>query len=499
MKTLHAILFFVFSLLLITSCQKELNFEDTIGTSSGSLKKDSSDCLPSAVAGQYITDSALSGSNYIDVQVDVRFPGSYVIYSDTSNGFSFRDSGNFGTPGLNTVRLLGTGTPLLPGTHSFIIRYDTSVCIIDVEVQPAGANAVYTFAGAGGTCTGAVLSGTYMEGLPLTANNTAVVSIDITAIGNYSISSTQVNGVTFTATGVFNDTAQTTVTLTAQGTPLAAGTFNFALLGNGSSCAFSVTFDPPAPPAVFTLVGSPGNCSLATTSGTFAVGSPVTGNTVTLMVNITVVGSYSISTPVVNGVSFTGTGLFTSTGSGIPVSLLATGTATGPAGNVVFPFTGNGNSCSFTIPFIAAATDFITCNINGVLTTFNVNAAATLDSSTGIPILNIDGASVSTSSNPSINLGIVAGSGVTPATTYTTNQVVAGNVISCDYYDAANTDFFAGSDPLNQGGTPVFTIVVNTITATRIAGTFSGTVKDNNGAGPGIKQITGGVFDVPLL
>lgn len=351
MKILNFLFLLIFSLILITSCQKELNFDDTSGASSGSLKKDTSDCLPSTVHGEYITGSLLTADNYIEVQVNVNVTGTYTIQSDTVNGYTFRDSGRFGNPGLNTVRLYGTGKPILPGLHSFIIRYDTSICIIDVNAVAAGADAEYTFAGAGATCTGTVLGGTYMQDVALSAANTATVSLQITMPGNYFITTTSVNGVIFSASGTFTDISQTTVVLTAQGTPAASGTFNYALLGNGTGCAFSVTFDPPVGPAVFTVDGAPGNCSLAQYTGIYQIGTPSTGNTA--MINVTVItpGSYFISTPVVNGVSFSGSGVFTSTGTGIPVTLAATGTPTGVPGPVSFPFTGGGTSCSFTIPF----------------------------------------------------------------------------------------------------------------------------------------------------
>lgn len=228
---------------MISSCQKELNFDDTLtGQSKGSLKKDTTDCYPSTVQGEYIVDSALNSTNFIDLQVNVTTTGYYVIYSDTVNGYYFRGNGTFGNVGLNSVRLYGYGTPEHSQPDPFIIRYDTSLCIVDVDVTTTGIQAVYTFGGAGGTCSNVSLGGTYTMGTALNSTNTAQVDLQISTPGNYSITTTQVNGVIFSATGEFLDTTPSTVTLTGSGTPVASGTFNFPLLGNGTSCAFSVTF-----------------------------------------------------------------------------------------------------------------------------------------------------------------------------------------------------------------------------------------------------------------
>ena len=88
------------------------------------------DCLPSTVTGTYQVDSTLGSGNYIDVQVDVNVAGLYTITSDTVNGYSFSGTGTFGNTGLNTVRLYGTGRPVLEGINTFIITYGQSFAIL---------------------------------------------------------------------------------------------------------------------------------------------------------------------------------------------------------------------------------------------------------------------------------------------------------------------------------------------------------------------------------
>lgn len=498
MKFLRNLSVLFFASMLIISCQKELNF-DLNGVSVGTLKDSLLQCNPSTVNGVYKVDSILGIENYIDVQVDVDVTGTYTVVSDTVNGYSFKGTGTFGNVGLNTVRIYGSGKPVLEGVNTFIVSYDSSFCLIDVNVIAGNTppDAVYTLGGAGGTCTGSSLSGTYMEGLPLTPLNTATVAITVTTPGAYDISTTSLNGVSFSATGTLA-LGNTSITLTGTGTPLAAGTFNFLVTGSGSTCSFSVTFDPPAAPAVFTLGGTPGTCTGATLGGTYTSGTVMNAsNTATITINVTSPGTYSISSTIVNGISFAGAGLLTTTGNQ-PVILYATGTPT-TTGSFDFPVTGGGSTCSFAVPFSGTPTDFITCKIDGVFTTFYINATAGLDNGTGFPILSIDGSSTSSSINPSISLGIVKLTGGSIlAGSYTVNQFAAGITLSADYNDAASTNFFAGTDPLNQSQAPPFTITISSITATRVVGTFSGPVKENNGAGPAGKNITEGLFNVPI-
>lgn len=495
-------LFFA-SLLLLIACQKELNFERN-NQSVGSLKIDSAtqDCLPSTVRGIYQEDSLLGSGNTVDVQVNITTPGFYEIVSDTVNGYSFYGSGTVGNTGINTIRLYGRGTPVNPGNNTFVITYrnNNSSCTIDVSVQPSGSGstqAQYSFGGAGGSCTGSTLSGTFMQGLTLTSSNTATVNITVTNPGTFTMSTPVVNGVSFAAIGTLN-TGTTSVTLTASGTPTASGTFIFPVSGSGSSCSFSVTFSAAVAPAVFSLGGAPNGCTGAILNGTYDLGTPMNaGNTVAINVNVTTVGSYSITTANIVGLVFSANGLFTATGPQT-ITLSASGTPNN-SGTYAFPVNHAGTSCLFNVTISGTPTDFITCKIDGVFTTFNINASAGLDNSTGFPILSIDGSSVNTSFDPSISLGITKafGGSIVPGT-YTVNQSASGITLGCDYTDAAGTSFLALTDINNQNQNPAFTIIITSFTSSRLVGSFSGPVKDNNGAGPGIKNITEGVFNVPV-
>lgn len=481
------------------SCQKELNFDPTDGISIGTLKADTLfDCLPATISGVYQVDSTLGTGNYIDLQVDVNVTGTYDIKSDTTNGFSFSGTGTFGNTGINTVRVYGTGKPIVDGIHTFIVRYGASSCILDVEVvQPNLVESVFTFGGAGGFCSGATTAGTYMQGLLTNTSNTVTVSVNVTVPGTYQITTTNVNGISFSASGIFSAVGTQPILLTASGTPASSGTFNYPVSGSISSCSFSITFAGAAPPAAFTLEGAPGNCTAVVLSGSFVAGVPMSSaNTASLNAIVTTPGMYSITSTAENGVTFAASGLFTVTGTQI-ITLTASGTPVA-TGTFSFPVTGNSSTCPFPVTFINPPTDYINCRIDGVYTTFNQNAIAFVDVVAGINTLTIEGRS-GIASNPSISLGVTKLTGGTVGTgTYTVNQLGLGNLISCDYTNAANVNFFMGSDPLNQSQSPAFNIVISSITANRVSGTFSGPVKDNAGAGPAIRNITAGSFNVPL-
>jgi hypothetical protein len=71
-------------------------------------------------------------------------------------------------------------------------------------------------------------------------------------------------------------------------------------------------------------------------------------------------------------------------------------------------------------------------------------------------------------------------------------------LVTGDYTDPTPAHWIASTDIFGGTQNPAFTIIVSTVTANRITGTFFGPIKDNAGAGPGVKTITEGVFDVPI-
>lgn len=118
--------------------------------------------------------------------------------------------------------------------------------------------------------------------------------------------------------------------------------------------------------AVYTLDGTPSACSTPIITGNYAVGVALNAsNTVILTVNVTTVGTYNIFTGTSNGISFSGAGTFTITGSQI-IILVGSGT---PASAATFSYTPGTNGCSFPITVSASGgtyTYYYEATIDGV-------------------------------------------------------------------------------------------------------------------------------------
>ncbi len=361
-----------------------------------------------------------------------------------------------------------------------------------LEAKPQSTTGVFTLTGAPGACTNVLIGGTYTTGVALDATNTATIAINVTAIGSYTISTGVVNGVTFAATGSFTTTGPKVVILSGTGIPISAGSFDYTPGTNG--CIFSVVVvtgggGGGSGTSVFTYAGAPGACTNASTTATFTSGvSLVLSDIVTIDVNVTTAGTWSVTTPTVNGISFSGSGNFTTTG---PQTIPLTGSGT-PVTDGDFDYIPSNNGCSFTITVIAGqvATDFLRCTINGVARTFNEGAAGALIDPTTIAISGDENAATPTSQfvitltkSPQITIGSYPKFSISNPNTYCVGI----------YQDAIVPDPWAiGILPATAG----FTVTVTSYTPTRIEGTFSGTLYSDTGLGSVTKVITAGEFGV---
>ncbi len=206
---------------------------------------------------------------------------------------------------------------------------------------------------ASGNCLGAVVSGTYYKDTAIKASNYVDVSVQVDTAGTYTISSDTVNGYYFKATGSFTGTGTQVVRLSGGGKPLDAGTNIFTVTYNNTVCEFSVAVTASVPTggsSVFTVT-----CTGSTPVGVYVAGTPLTAtNTITLNVDVTTAGTWSVTTsPAVNGVIFSGTGTFTTTGAQTIV-LTGSGTPTA-AGPFAFTVTGATATCTFQTTFTSGA------------------------------------------------------------------------------------------------------------------------------------------------
>ncbi len=212
----------------------------------GSLKSDQTgNCLPKTVSGVYTINKSVVDSNFIMVTANVLSTGTFIIKTDTVNGYFFKATGSFSVSGLNQVKLIAYGKPLASGNNVFKISFDTSICYVTITVQPLSVPAAYTLQGNPGSCISDTVFGVYAGGAPLDTSNRIAVLINVTSPGTYSIATNSLNGYSFSGSGLASSTGIQSVTLNANGTPVSPGTNNFSVTGNATTCTIPVTVLTP--------------------------------------------------------------------------------------------------------------------------------------------------------------------------------------------------------------------------------------------------------------
>jgi hypothetical protein len=89
-------------------------------------------------------------------------------------------------------------------------------------------------------CGSIHVNGQYIVNTPVDVNNTIELTVNVTTPGPYTISTAEVNGVTFSTTGEFTATGPATVVLVGSGTPVNRGTIGYNVSLGQSSCVFSL-------------------------------------------------------------------------------------------------------------------------------------------------------------------------------------------------------------------------------------------------------------------
>jgi hypothetical protein len=332
----------------LNACQKNT---DPGGESVGSLQSAiTGDCSAAMVNGIFKVDSVLTADNYVDVQVDVTIGGSFTIKSDTINGYSFKKTGTVSI-GVNTIRLYASGKPVATGTNTFTIIYGSTACNFTITVFGAGGGfgtALYTLGGSPGNCSVSSITGNYIVGQAMTPANKVEMTVNVNGPGTYNISGAAINGVTFSANGVFTNPGIQNIFLSATGTPNTTGAFNYPVTNGATNCNFSISYTTVITNATYALSGSPGNCTAAVINGTYTAGTALTAsNTAVINVNVTSPGNYTIATSTVNGISFSASGTFNITGPQ-QVTLIGTGTPA-MAGPFNYPVSGGASTCGISV------------------------------------------------------------------------------------------------------------------------------------------------------
>lgn len=308
-------------IIIYTSCQKEFSYEDPLtgtggGTAVYTLEANSGDCTDLIINGTYISGNALEPSNNIQLKVNVTLIGTFSITTSIVNGVQFSASGSFTAIGLQTILLIGVGTPVTKGTFGYSITVSPG-CNFSVAVNDPFSLADFIFEDSADRCTDFKVNGAYVQGLTLSDDNTVEVTVNVISIGSYSISTNVNNGTSFSQSGNFTMTGIQKVILKSSGTPINAGVFAFSI---NSGCTFKITVIEDAPATYSLLTNPDSSCNGYSVSGTYNAGIPLLKtNNVQIKVRVTSLGSYSITTNTVNGITFSASGFFIGTGNNFVV------------------------------------------------------------------------------------------------------------------------------------------------------------------------------------
>jgi hypothetical protein len=97
-------------------------------------------CTAPVVAGAYNVNTPLNATNTIVLQVNVTTVGFYTISTNPVAGMSFNAAGIFTSTGLQTITLVGAGTPNATGVHTFTPQIGNSTCAFDITVGASASN-----------------------------------------------------------------------------------------------------------------------------------------------------------------------------------------------------------------------------------------------------------------------------------------------------------------------------------------------------------------------
>jgi hypothetical protein len=287
-------------------------------------------CTNFKVNGNYYAGVATDTGNAVEVTANVTTTGSYSIITNGVGGITFSAAGVFTDTGYQQVILKCSGTPDSVGTYNFGITGDSG-CTFSVQVvnkPPAD----YLLSGSPDNCESPTISGTYTEAKALSSSNTVMINVSVTNPGDYSITTDTLGGISFSASGTFT-TGNQQITLSATGTPSLSGFYYFTLYAGASQCTFRIAVISPDPLATYVLESGTGAgnevfCTPQSIQGTYTAGVPLNAsNTITITAYPTVLGNYTISTDLFNGIIFSASGTFTSMteqsvvlyGSGTPI------------------------------------------------------------------------------------------------------------------------------------------------------------------------------------
>jgi hypothetical protein len=326
-STICILVLLLFSVFTLVTCTKEHSFERGLPSTTAIYSVDGI-CTNAIINGKYYVSEAVDTSHNIQLQINVIKTGSFYISTNTTDGIQFSATGNFTTTGLQTVILKASGTPSLSGSFIFAITNNTACSIALLVNAKRVKMAAFNLVGQPNTCATAILSGNYVAGVAMKTLNTVDIQVNIAGIGAFTITTDTLDGIYFSASGSFSNVGNQIVTLAANGTPDAARNLVFTPKADTDFCSFPLTILPPEPTAVYVLESGFGTASpcIYTVNGNYVTNTALNNfNTVVMSVYVASVGNCAIATNTVNGMTFTFSGVFTSSGTQ-KVTLVGNGT-----------------------------------------------------------------------------------------------------------------------------------------------------------------------------
>ena len=176
-----------------------------------------------------------------------------------------------------------------------------------------GPFAEFNIEGAPLTCSPVSIFGSYVTGVVLDSTNYATVIADVKLVGNYTISTSIADGISFSSSGTFAATGKQVVYLKANGTPVEDGSFNIIIPGQ-NGCNFNLVVKKKAP-ASYILSGNPVDCSNPVIQGNYTQYILLTNKEkIELNVEVITPGTYTIKADT-DGISFSDSGYFSAPGN----------------------------------------------------------------------------------------------------------------------------------------------------------------------------------------
>lgn len=170
---------------------------------------------------------------------------------------------------------------------------------------PGGSKSKYTI-----DCIKTVLSGEYSVNEELNNSNYITIYVNVNKVGSYAFSVVSENGYYFTASGEFLTTGTFPVKLLGSGAPIAKKDETLSVIGTNGDTGCTVTIKVIDMDAVYSI-----SCDQTIAKGNYEINQVLTAdNYINMYVNVSAIGGWQVTSNEVEGISFAGSGEFTTTG-----------------------------------------------------------------------------------------------------------------------------------------------------------------------------------------